>query len=479
MFRSKFTLVVLILFISSFVSWHCTKIDTTSIGNDLIPAVDNVHTFDTSISVVTINNDSVLVKCDTLFRQFGFENALGFVSNDPFFGKTTAAIYLELKPNSFPFSFAAVKDSLTGDSIVLVLQHTRTFGDSTIPQKVNVYQLTSQFNIDSIYTGCSSFNYSNTLLGSTIYLPNHFGDTSRTFVDTSNNELRIKLSNSFASSFFSHDSSNWFKNDSIYKLNFPGLAVVPDASYGGNALSYFKLEGANTKLAIYYHYIKNGIKDTVANFFKFSGSTGKSNYVTRDRSGANINSHLSHTNDDLIYIQSATGSSATINIPDLNVLSNRIIHKAELVMESIPNSPFDPFVAPDFLYLETKDSSLNGAYHPIPCDFIVSSNSPNLSSFGGSRLNSKDDLGNSVNKYVFNITRYLQNFVTKRRSDMNLKLSAPNHVFSLGYTDYCNQLNFPFLFPLNTFTYGRVILGGGSNANPNYRMKLRIVYSRI
>jgi len=36
----------------AFINWGCSKLDTTDIGSDLLPAVDNVNTFDT---VLTIN----------------------------------------------------------------------------------------------------------------------------------------------------------------------------------------------------------------------------------------------------------------------------------------------------------------------------------------------------------------------------------------------------------------------------------------
>ena len=51
------------------------------------------------------------------------DQILGNISNDPLFGKTNAKMFLELKPESYPWSFSEVynKDSLYIDSVVLVL----------------------------------------------------------------------------------------------------------------------------------------------------------------------------------------------------------------------------------------------------------------------------------------------------------------------------------------------------------------------
>lgn len=387
---------------------------------------------------------------------------------------------MEFKPDNFPFSFPAVKDSVYGDSVVLVLAHTKTFGDSTVSQKVNVFQLSPNSFKDSVYTSCYTFPYNNSSLGSLVFLPNHLKDTSKNFGDTSINELRIKLSSDFARYLFSQDQTNLYKNDSIYRYNFPGLAIIPDGNFGGNALNYFNLDNGNTKLALYFHYIKNGKSDTTVTYFRFNNLTGEANPITRNRSGADIVNHLSHNpvGDEVVYIQTSPGSFANIRIPDLSGLSNRIIHKAEIIMESLPILPSDPFAAPDFLYLQVKDSSLNGAYHPVPCDFIVSNNTPNIGAFGGVKTFAKDASGNTTNKYIFNITRYVQNFVTFKRSDINLQVLAPTHVSNhLFLFDYCNQSTLPFNFLLNANAYGRVILGGGNNSA--HKMTLRIIYSRI
>ena len=94
----------------------CTKVDTTDIGNDLIPTVDNVTTFDTVLDVITnleINPDSTRIGRTEL-------HAIGVIGNDPEFGSTQAAAYFSITPLSYGTDpFPVVKDSVTAiDSVV-------------------------------------------------------------------------------------------------------------------------------------------------------------------------------------------------------------------------------------------------------------------------------------------------------------------------------------------------------------------------
>ena len=103
---SAFVSVLLsVLFLFHF---SCKKIDTTDIGNDLIPAVDNVNTFDTVLDVIT---DNFLLPDSTRLRATEL-HALGFISGDPVFGRTTAGIYVDIRPRTFGIRPFAEIDSL-------------------------------------------------------------------------------------------------------------------------------------------------------------------------------------------------------------------------------------------------------------------------------------------------------------------------------------------------------------------------------
>ena len=108
----------------------CTKVKNTDIGADLLPAIDNVNTFDTTLSVSVENfftPDSLLPVMNRTYTGAIGEFVLGHLSNDPMFGSTTASIFYELKPSEYPFYYQNTADSLYLDSIVLSLKWKYTF----------------------------------------------------------------------------------------------------------------------------------------------------------------------------------------------------------------------------------------------------------------------------------------------------------------------------------------------------------------
>jgi hypothetical protein len=501
--RIKFSLILSGLLFLSILSWNCTKIDTTSIGSGLIPAIDNVHTFADTLAVIAINNDSVGIRgkylgCDSLSRHR--DHALGYIGGgfgDPLFGTTSATIYVQLMPVTFPYYYAVPKDSVINqafDSVVLVLHYVNTWGDSTLQQSVNVYQVNATTNPvplkpDSTYTTCDGFPYS-TLLGSATYIPKSLNDTSKVYLDTTTHQLRIKITDpTFLNNLISWDSTstgpnNAYHNDSLFKSLFAGFALVPGTT--GNALSYFNLDGANTKLALYYRYKDRAVTgkiDTTVAYFKFSPITGEANQITRNHAGFEIAQHQTHpaAGDSLIYIQTSPGTFATLTIPTLDTLNNRIIHRAELIVEEVPNlaNPLSDtlFNGPNYLLLDLRDTTKEGNYRTIPCDYTVSNNFPNVGTFGGFKTSITDGLGTRT-QYVFNISRFIQNYVTFGRKNVKLRLSAPYHVIrNASFTDECGISLLPFNFGLNEAAQGRIRVGGGNHSK--YKMRLHIVYSKL
>lgn len=459
-------LVCNLVFISS-----CTKIDNTTLGAGLIPAVDNVNTFDTNLNVIANNYDSA--GCTSIFPADN--HVLGYISNDPLFGKTIAAIYTELKPDKFPAVLPGVAEERKLDSIVLVLGYNGAYGDTMAPQKVDVYQLnTSGFKFDS--STCSAQTHDQTLLGSAVFVPSALNDTPYP-----KNQLRIKLDNAFGESLLKKDTFGIYKTNPAFKDFFAGFAIVPDTLFGGNSLTYYNLLDSNTKLSFYYKYPLSATTDsTVVVNFKFTDSTASANPISHNREGSEINSHLQHPSegDDVVYIQTAPGTYALLSIPGLDTISNRIIHRAELIMEQVysPTSFDNNFIAPNYLYLETKNSDT--LFKPIPCDFFTISGTPDLLTFGCSKKDVKDILGNTVAQYTFNISRYVQKIVTNGITNYPLRLRAPFYINNYNlYTDQCNQIVTPFSYFVNNPAFGRVKIGGGNN--PQYQMRLHIVYSNL
>ena len=249
-------------------AFGCTKIDTTTLGQSLVPVVDNIHTFDTTFSVIATNFDDG--ECDTIHRSN--LQALGIISNDPLFGESNAKIYVELKPQSFPFNFpVADANSFQIDSVVLVLNYSHSFGDTNAVQKVNVYQLSDSFHLADNYTTCKVLGYDNSiLLGQKDYIPAGLKDSVHAFREQAANQLRIPISNTLIQNFI-NDSANIFRNDSDFINYFKGFAIVPDETTGGQALNYFDF--TTSRLSMYLRYTNGGTKDTSVVAFALSGPT--------------------------------------------------------------------------------------------------------------------------------------------------------------------------------------------------------------
>jgi len=485
-FKSKLALPFLGIILFSILNWHCTKVDITSIGSGLIPAVDNVNTFDSSYPVIANSFDSILLKqvCTTIYPQEDY--ALGSINNDPLFGTTKGTIFTEMKPEFFPFSWRIPSGStVTLDSVVMCLSYRGAYGDSTKQQKVDVFELTNSVNFAPDSNSCSTYSFS-TLLGSATFTPERLKDSVKVKPDTTTGELRIKLSNTFGQRLLSQDSSTAFSSDTTFKKFLKGFAIVPNTAFGGNAITYFGMFDNNTKLNVYFHYrpaASNKDSSILATFKTTLGLTATANNITRNHSGSAVASWVAGgprpSGDSLIYIQTTPGTYAEIKIPVLSTLSNRIIHKAELIIDQVYAPPSDPdkyFYPPNYVYLDLKDTGTT--YRNIPCDLNATSGRPDLENFGGVRKTVKDKFGNDITRYTFDISRYVQKIVTTHRINGTLRLRAPDYISTaFGYLDDCGFFSPILNYPINDPVLGRVKLGGGNNTN--YPMKLRVIFSKL
>lgn len=480
--------------------FSCSKIDTTELGGDLIPAVDNVHTFDTTLTIITtqgfMNDSTRLSRTDN--------HVIGSVTNDPIFGTTTADLYLQLKPTFFPYRFGSSGDTIRGfgaglDSVVLCLSFKGMYGDTLAPQHFSVYELnpaTSNF-VDSSYK--LNFTPSVTptnLIGQVTVEP--LALKGYTYLanrrDSVNNQVRIKLSNSFAQNLYDSDSSavgvnNAFYSDSTFKLYHKGFLIKAESSMGGNGLFYISLTDATTRLEVHYRKQNKGKVDTTYSSFPFIYSAGTNvtvsahaNNLKRDRSAAEITTSPAA---NVIYLQTTPGTYGKLSIPGLTGFPNSIIHRAEISVEQVlsSNPAQDQLLSPpSFLYLDLIDPSNAVGYKTIYYDLNpYDSYDPDNSSvtyflpgsgidynyFGGRIKKKLDGSGNTISYYTFNISRYVQNMITKGTTNYDLRLSSP---YALDYYSKVFAFN-------NSLAFGRVRVGGGNH--PTQKMKLRIIYTKL
>lgn len=475
----KFSAAFFVSFLFILVFFSCTKInEATQIGTNLLTA-DNIHTFEVSLSTLT---DNRLFTNDTTLLGYTDDVAVGQL-NDPEFGTTNANTYFMLSaPTYGTYPFVSKDSVIHVDSVVLSLSYAGSYGDSLASQSVNVYEINPNANfVDT--TGYTFTDFGKeppigTLLGSAAFTPHQLRDSvylSQKVGDTLRkaNVLRVKLDNAFANRFLAYDTAGAYKNDSTFKTYFKGLAVQ---SMSGNSLSYFVLsDQTNTTLTFY---IRAGSDTTSVNFthtqrVKSNGVYavgGQANIIRRNPSG-NYLAYLTNNSsqDDKIYLQSQPGSYAAIRIPALDTFSNKLIHRAELVITKLPSAQENIFTPPYRLFVDRINglASPNDTAFAMERDLGITTTGSDFVNFGGTLLGD--------NTYRINISRYVQSVITQHLPNDTLRLYAP-----LRTILFASNLNARIpIGVLSQVANGRVVLGGGSYADSTSRLRLRIIYSNL
>lgn len=459
----------------------CKKVnDATELGGDLIPPVDNVNTFDTTLEVFAYNQP--FGTGDTSRSIYNETHFIGNISNDPLFGTSSGTLFLQLKPQVFikPFQFTD-KNKIVGiDSVVLVLGYNSTYGDTMQPLNLQVYEIdqSSAFTDDSSYfVNQNNFTYSNPISGIQTVFPYTLNDSVKLFREAAKNQVRLRLNNDFGDRLLRYDSTNAYLSDSAFNTRFKGFAVRPENKSMGNALVGVSLADSNTKLAIYYRYNNSSnALDTAVTYFRFNTSTSASaNYIERDRTGSEFAAVAGdNTPDELVYIQNTPGTYARLSVPGLYTLTNRVVHRAELLVQQVSDPADKQFTPPPYLYLDAYDTT-NKVYRTIPIDVAINPQNGQITNalqFGmaGRRTSFA---GKDIVEWRFDISRYVQRVANATLSPYEFRLSSP--FFITPRLASGSQVQPLYVNPV--FGIGRVRVGGGNH--PTQPMKLRIVYAKI
>ncbi|HEX4958913.1 MAG TPA: DUF4270 family protein [Lacibacter sp.] len=468
----------------------CTKLDSTTLGGDFIPGSDRLITDTTSLSVTTTS----FIINDTNYIDKREDNVAGYI-NDPLFGTTTGSMFFQLLP-PFQFAFPVRRDSLFYDSAVLSIQFNGTYGDTTALTKLNVYKITDPtFSPKRRYGYNEGISFSTAdFLGTTTFKTADVrrGRKLAYKTDSVFNQLRIRISDALGQLILQQDTiTGALKNDSAFKAFLNGLAVVPDSTVSGNALHYFRLNNASTRLNLYYRYRRrDGTLDTTVTNFGFVPDTLNSagaNKLYRNYNGGTALPVLtSNTPASLAYVQAGPGTGVRIKAPGINTLVGRnyLVHRAELIVRQVYQGPLtiENTLVPPILHLYTIGADGKNATIPIDSTgyFQFFSFDPvrnvllfniNTPSTGGIPSYTTDASGNRVAEYRIPITRYVQNILNGKTTLRDFVLEAPY------FANYSNPTyNISSSGNINPVGFGRLQAGGGSH--PQYPMVVRIYYSK-
>ncbi|WP_143306692.1 DUF4270 family protein [Chitinophaga vietnamensis] len=425
--------------------------ESTILGNNLIPPGDFVNAKDTTINGIIANNiltyDSSIINGYTYFKRI-----LGSITADQVFGKTTAALYMQVGLPSSGFTFAGTGQTL--DSVVLSVSYMGYIGDSASSQTFRVYRMNEPgFKIDSNYRYNKPLSYNpGELLGTATVTPLGLRDSVSIYGTKETAQLRIKLSSAFGNDLLAQTADGAFKNDSAFRAYLKGFAIMPDTMSANNKnMIYVDMNNANTKLTVFY---KNSTKDSLRATFAFNSlNSAHSTFFLRNYNGSEASKYINTNNpagDSILFLQTNPGVFTRIKIPGLENFPNALINKAELVITQVTVGQPDRndiFVEPNTLTLRQYT---NGDSTKLPVDYSGGSDY-----FGGKKQVVTNFGGVMIAQYKFNLARYLQLLIKKTETNNGFKLE--------GYS------------PL-VMDVPRVKAGGSGNSQ--YSIKLRIIYTK-
>ena len=445
--------------------------ESTIVGQNLVPSIDNIHTFQTdtfSVRTRTVQDGDSSISSN--------RNSLlvGAINTDPQFGRSTAIGYFQLGLPSNEFSF---RDSLqTIDSLVLSLAYKGYYGDSLASQQFTAYRILDPgFNDTTAYYTFQQFAIDlNNPLGTVIVTPQSLEDSVMVDSLMQAPQLRIRLSQALGQEFLQQSSSAAFYNDSAFHHYFRGIALVPDSgSAGRSSLILLDMTNGLDGMTVYY---STPAHDSLSAFFPFSGvpsggDDASSDYIHRDYSSSEVAMHLNNTSvsgDSLLYLQSSPGLHVDLDIPYLQQFPNALINQAQLILTQIPDpgNSYQTFQAPPQLFLwkySKNRDSLNYIFDAgLSYDPTTGSNNlTNATYFGGHRQYITNAQGIQVAQYRFNITRYMQHLIS------DPYLGETNYGFRVVVQDPQGL----------TTDQGRVVVGGGTHSQ--YALKLQVTYTKI
>lgn len=405
---------LLTLLISLFLFASCENVSTIGLEIDPNSAVEGALVDTLTISSRTMMDD-VSTTADLVRYPLGF-------LKDPTFGTTEASMALSVGlPTDTAGIFGATS---TLDSAVLALSYAGEFyGDSTEVYTITVNQLTNNLHADEGFFSSTVYPVNSRVIGTKtgrLFPTSKYKITdivagNKDTLRSVNPQLRIKLDNNFVQDFILAQSKTLYKSDAIFKNYFKGLRVQVSSPSGNGAMMFFDFAGTNSNLSLYYRKPNTTSTPATVDTVNFNLPLGNGLHkvaatIKHNYTGTAIETQLNNPNQQyaVTYLQPLIGLKNKISFPSLDKFSAStgpiVVNKAELVVDLASGSDIKPFEAAIRLALYRYDI----AEQRVVTE--VNSNSNDPASIGGYFDSTK-------RQYVFNITAYIQNLISKKTKD--------------------------------------------------------------
>jgi hypothetical protein len=413
----------------------CSKPDT--VGLNVLPGDDaiNVEFFDTlTLNTTYMQEDSLRTDAHLLY-ELQATNHQFMVGKyvDPVFGESSAELFSQLKPAA---TFSNTNRNY--DSLILNLAYIANYGDTTVDQTFEIYELSETMYDTASYYAFSNLAYSSKI-GEITFKVQDINDSIPTSDSTKiAPRIRIKLDDALGQRIF-NEAGTYLNEISNFKNQVKGICIKPAASSVGSIINFDAKTTASCMVMYYGDAATTGLDSLPFYFYSSDGTIARFSRFTHDYSSFDFN----NPEKDKTYIQTMGGIKTKITIPYLESLKQLgpiAINKAELVINIQPGTT-SVYDANPALNLYAIDSV--GDIQTMP-DLTRSA-----TLFGGSLNN---------NQYRFNIAQFLQQILYEKRKDYGMFL----------------RIRIPVAFQ----TPNRVILAGGDPVSP-LRMKLQITYTKL
>jgi len=358
------------------------------LGEEFIESQTQLSVIDTfSVKLSTVIYDTIVTS--------GTENILVGNYRDDVFGKIKSNSYFQV---GIPDSLE-VDEHEVYDSLYLVLTYNDYFhGDTTSDQKISVYQLSENIDLDDNFniTSQTTFNYNNIPIGSLTYTPRP---------SKSADSLKIKLRDAVGIDLFTklEEESEIYDNDENFINYFHGLVLVASDAYEGSVIG-FKTTPESAKLVLYTSR-GNITTKTIKYEFKLENSRKQFNNITYDFNSTSLAS-LTQQKDELSnkdsgglsFLHGGIGLALRVDFPSFREFLFRergSIVEAELSIVPQPGS-YNEFDLPTGLVMYESGKNNKRAQLVLDSRGTIASSKLTI-----------DNIYHETTAYTFDVTQFL------------------------------------------------------------------------
>lgn len=374
--------------------------------------------------------------------------------NDPFFGNANAGIYLQPQL----IGQLAPQTDWVIDSVVLSIAYNpalKVYGDPNSTHHLTVYEATQYIAPDTTYYATQQIDYDPMPVGQkqnlqfaptdSISILKYNASTNTTTLTQTAPQIRIPLNPEIGNRLLAATTDAAFLSNKNFIKFFKGLYVT--CSKTGNSMASVSMLSNNSQLLIYYK--RPNLAGQVINF-PLTTSGAFCNKYKYNFSGTPIQSYLSNPSpnaQNVAYMQSLSGLATEITLPTLqNATEKIVVNKAELEFYAImPNN--DTTYAPPtqfslWISNGNKASSLPISLTTAPPEKVTD-----------------NATGAIAYKYTMLISKYLQDKILNKYKE--------------GVKEYL------YVSPRKLSAQRAIIAGPNYTPNPNWSMKITLLYTKI